>query len=153
MSWAKVKKINSNMNVPLDELIIGQKRYVATDTPLLSLSNGTYSRTKSTSFVTAATFYTELGGTLKFKCSIRNANDDYTAFLEIVDSSGNSIFSESAGPTKLIDNVISVSPNETYYIRIRTGYATYNAYIEGIIVGGDIVDYNWISGEGYTGDI
>lgn len=155
MSWAKVKKINSNMNVPLDELIIGQKRYVASDIPLLLLLSGTPSRTKSTTYVTAATFYAKLGGTLKIKCSIRNSSSEYLTQLEVTDSTGVSLLSAATGVGGVasVEKTITVSPNETYYMRIKTSNKSYTASIQDIVVGGDIVDYNWISGEAYAGDI
>lgn len=155
MSWAKVKKINSNLEVPLDELIIGQKRYVASDVPLLLLLSGTPAKTKSTTYVTAATFYAKLGGTLKIKCTLKNASADYLSKLEITDSTGVSILTAATGVggTASVEKTITVSPNETYYMRIQTSNKSYTASIQDVVVGGDIVDYNWISGEAYAGDI
>lgn len=39
MSWAKVKKINSDMSMPLDELIKGQKRIGASDATYAVISS------------------------------------------------------------------------------------------------------------------
>ena len=40
MSWGKVKKINSDLSVPLNELIENKMRYVTSDNTLYVITNG-----------------------------------------------------------------------------------------------------------------
>lgn len=154
MSWAKVKKINSDMSRSLDKLIIGQKRFVATDTPLLSLSNGVAANFKSTSYKRVAKFQPGLAGTLKFKCTLDYSNSSYYASLRIVDSAGTVIMPDvtASGGTTTIDKILTVDKDKIYYAEAKATNANYYVTVNNIQVCGDIVDYNWISGEGYTGE-
>ena len=154
MSWAKVKKINSNMDVPLDELIIGQKRYVATDTPLIVLFNkDTYYRTSESTFVRVGEFTPRLSGTLKLYGYIECSSSSYYASFRIVDSNGTAVtdvYTTIDKGEQYNEVIMNVTANTTYYLELKSSNKGTNVYVGDMKICGDIVDANWITGEGYS---
>ena len=117
MSWAKVKKINSDMSTPLDVLIKGSKRIGASDDIYAIVSSN-----KASGSMTFGKFTAKVGGSIRL---IAIGESTYSSGVVSAIVSGTSyrlIFTAEEGETtKYIDipvnegSVVSISQSGGYF--------------------------------------
>ena len=135
MSWAEVKKINSDMSVPLDELIKGQRSLGASDAAMAVFAN--YVEVPSTSRMSVGTFTPKVGGTVRL---ILRATGTKGASLYIKRGSGSSteIISYVVDETRYAD--IGVSAGETITVYVSCTNSSGSGVRADVTLGATVVD-------------
>lgn len=136
MSWGKVKKINSDMSMPLNELIKGEKVFCASsNTIAISVS-------KSALY----SFTPKLDGVIRFFSNVTKNNDNAATVYMYIYENGNLIAHTSAilssmGETKQLFVDVPIKNGKIYtsfYIDERDAYT-----VDDIKIGGQVTDYNY----------
>ena len=133
--YALNSTLGTNEFQPLDQMIVGQKMFVASDTPIVVI-NRRY--THSEEPVTFAEFSPKINGTLKLTCWISNAR-----FRILEDET--TIDTASASEKDVYETVFNISKNKKYSFKLSGISGT--GEIGDFKLSGDIVDSNWFEFE------
>ena len=151
MSWAEVKKINSDMNMPLDSLIKSQRTYGASDAVLaVLLSQETTIRDATmASPLKLASFAPKVKGSIRISASVRRPGMSGSSTILIV-KKGTSDILEIASDADISSSIyqsifgdIAIEPDETYEIYAYTT-TSYRGYINSLKLCASIVDASMI---------
>ena len=132
---------------PLDQMIVGQKMFVASGTPIAIKS---ICRVTSPTPVTIAKFIPQLDGTIQFSCTLEaDAYSSPRAYLSIQED-GTKIFSSvSTGSITNVETILNIQKNKTYSFLLYTDSTATMATLDNFKLSGDIVDNNWFTFENY----
>ena len=136
MSWAEVKKINSDLSTPLDVLIKGDKQLVASNVAIGYV----------VSDVGRRAFVPELDGTVRFATTVTKVYGDRTASLHVYENGvkileGASSGNVAVGESQEISAVINVTKGNRYWAELAYGGSGTGSYSSnGIAVCVQIMD-------------
>lgn len=153
MSWAEVKKINSNFDVPLDELIKSQRILGASDA-VIGVIKPTYFEFGWKVEETIGTFTPKVNGTIRILSEMYSSDIDdsgagaegVSGIIAIYNSSGTNVLTISKIVTPKYnplncDTDFNVSANETYTIKVKRNYLSmYNIGINYLKIGATVID-------------
>ena len=126
MSWGKVKKINSDMTMPLNELFWENKTLVAADTILQS-------KTSASNTDITMTFIPKFDGTLR---AFANAYSPYTGKYFGIGGGGQTIHREELPYSEEWNRTVDFSVKKGVRYSVYCDYATF------VKIGGMIIDVN-----------
>lgn len=151
MSWAEVKKINSDMNMPLDSLIKSQRAYGASDAVLAVLLSQETAIKGATmgSPLKLASFKPEVKGSIRISASVKRPSMSGASTILVVKKGTSNILQiesdadVSGSIYQSIYGDIAIEPNETYEIYVYTT-ASKAGYINSLKLCASIVDTSMI---------
>ena len=131
---------------PLDKMIVGQKMFVAGDTPIYadmrSLKNVTnYYRT-------FLSFTPELDGTLKISLFLQSFGDSSAVGDFRIREGSKIVYVESVKDSNNVETIINISAKKTYKFECKA-YIGASVLITNFKISGSIVDRNWFKIESY----
>ena len=150
MSWAEVKKINSDMNMPLDSLIKSQRAYGASDdvlAVLLSRETAIKDATETNPLMLAS-FKPTVKGSVRISASVKRPSVLKSRTILIVKKGTSNILQiendedVSGSIYQSIYGDIAIEPDETYRIYAYT--TTKTGYINSLKLCASIVDTSMI---------
>lgn len=141
MSWAEVKKINSDMSVPLDELIKSQRSLGASDAVVAVLVSSQVSLGYGDGSPSLGTFTPKVNGSVRVEINGRRWNSDLGGYVLVyedgVSKARISIDTSSYAPSTAD---IAVTAGKTYELRLGAGYVN-SAKICASIIDTSLIDY------------
>lgn len=146
MSWKTVKKaLNSTLCTEkfqsLDQMIVGQKRFVASDTPIASVSS--YSM-NSTEWETVVKFVPKIPGIIKGVFNLDSSGYSSVTGYFRVQEDGTTVYSVTDSSANDFEFLLNISAEKEYTFDISAS-ASDSATIKNFVLSGDIVDSNWFT--------
>ena len=141
MSWAEVKKINSDMSVPLDELIKGQRSLGASDAAMAVFAN--HMDLYGTARRDLGTFTPKVGGTVRLILRVSGSKSS-SAVLSIRRGNGNITEIVSAtDETTYADLSVSTGETITVYVKNDSYSSSVSTYVD-VTLGATVVDSSFL---------
>ena len=138
MSWAEVKKINSDMSLPLDKLIKGNKRLAASDAVLAVIVSEEKSISQSSKIL--GYFTPKVSGNIRLLANLKVANSDYRVYVTLSKPDGTKVgevFTSNSTYTEVF-NDINIEANLQYKITLRC--PNYTGRTDMVKILGQVID-------------
>ena len=131
---------------PLDKMIVGQKMFVASDTPIF-VSEKSVS-TNANAYTTFLTFTPKLDGQVKISLFLEawGGSDPIGNFF--IQENGKMVYSYYTKTSKNVETIIKISAKKTYKFLCAPSPGA-NVLIKDFTISGSIVDNNWFKIESY----
>lgn len=147
MSWAEVKKINSNLDVPLDKLIKSQRILGASNAVMAVIQASEIDMDNDEQ--TVGTFTPKVNGSVRILGEMTAEGQYSVGYIRIYNSAGTEILEimrrlTDDNSTQNCDTDFSVNANETYTIKTKSTYpSTYLNYLKigATVIDGSMLDY------------
>lgn len=130
---------------PLDQMIVGQKMFVASDTPI---AVGKNIKKVTEDYVVFAKFAPRIGGTLKVSFFLDSSGyQNVTGYFRIQED-GITVFSVDDDESNDFEITINISAKKTYEFSCAASPSD-SVTVKNFKISGDIVDSNWFEFENY----
>ena len=130
---------------PLDQMIVGQKMFVASDTPIFA---GKDVFTNVNDYTTFLSFTPELDGTLKISLFLDSSGDSSPKGYFRILENGITVFIITDKDSNNVETMINISAKKTYKFECKAS-ASCAVIINEFKICGSIVDSNWFEVESY----
>ena len=141
MSWAEVKKINSDMNVPLDELIKSQRSLGASDAVMAVLVTSQVSQGSGSGSPSLGTFVPKVDGSVRIEINGRRWSSDAGGSVHVFeDGIDKKTIRIDTSSYAVSTADISVTAGKTYELKLYVGYVN-SAKICASIIDTSLIDY------------
>lgn len=147
MSWAEAKKINSDMSVPLDELIKSQRSLGASDAVMAVPVSNEITMGSTSGRYLLATFTPKVNGSVRVLASMRAGSASYSTAYIYVTENGTDItsFSTDKGSYTEVYKDIKITAGKEYKVYF---YGSYNGEkINSLKICASVIDTSLL---GYT---
>lgn len=143
MSWAEVKKINSDMTKPLDKLILEHKGLAASDQVMCVLFNSTDGLNGEK---TIGTFTPTVSGSVRILCCGNGVHNVSKAHVRVKDSNNNIVADvvisfDNANDYTVYSVDMNISKGETYTVVSSGRWNTESIKIGAIVTDTSLLSY------------
>ena len=138
MSWAEVKKINSDMSVPLDKLIKGNKRLAASDAVLAVIVSEEKFISQSSKIL--GYFTPKVSGNIRLLANLKVSNSGGRVYVRLLNPDGTEVgnVSTSSSTYTEVSNDINIEANLQYTIALKC--ANYTGKTDMVKILGQVID-------------